>query len=301
MPKSQEGDDALDQLLSARDLIAEAVESGVDLKQPLMEIGEEETLAEEQALEAGEVIESSTEMKQPLLEIVEEEAPLEASEARLLSSGTMKKPLMEIVDEEAPAEASEVVEDASSAVDLGSPVETQTLNREEMDALLASQELGAAAEHPIQAGDKGDEQAAKADGPRKTVVAGQHPVRATQMQDIDPTKPDARKTRVAGRGLVRTTQVQEGAIEEMEVDSGLVAETTAAAEAPADVSGLVEQEIAAGTGDAVEEVVDAGELFDEKLVVEEVVMAPVQRRDRRGRRRRSSKNRPRCPMNSRRR
>ena len=305
IPKSLDEEDALDQPPSGRDLIAEEVESGVDLRQPLMEIVEEETLAEENALEAVDVVESSTEMKQPLLEIVEEEEALEATEV-VESSGAMKKPLMEIVEDAAPADVSQVIvedaaladvsevvvgEEPSSAVDLGKPVETQTLSREEMDALLAGQELGAAAEHAVQADEQGDEPPTQPGSPRKTVVAGRHPVRTTQMQDLDfddesdtgaatepgkPAKLEPRKTRVAGRGVVRTTQMQDRDFEGVEVDSGLIAETTAAAEAPADVSNLVEQEIAAGTGDAVvEEVVDAGELFDENLAVEELAAAPA--------------------------
>jgi hypothetical protein len=157
---------------SGRDLIAEAVESGVDLKQPLMEIVEEE-----EAMEASEVVESSDKMKQPLMEIAEGEEAMEASEV-VESSGKMKRPLMEIAEEmakqEEAAEAAEVVEEEeSSAVDLGAPAQKQALTPEEMGMLEASQEMGAAAEP-------------EKPGARKTVVAGQGPVRATQLSDQPP-------------------------------------------------------------------------------------------------------------------
>ena len=208
VPRSLGHDDA-DQPPSGRDLIAEAVESGMDMHQPLMEIVDEEQaleasevvessdqmkqpvmdIVEDEALEASEVVESSEKMQPPTMEIVEGEEALEASEVVESSSGRMKQPLLEIVEEQMAeeAKAAEVKapgeKEESSAVNLGAPVETQKLNREEMDALLAGQEMGSAAEPPI-------------------------------IPESEPAKPDPRKTRMAGRGPIRTTQMQEGGIEE---------------------------------------------------------------------------------------
>jgi Tetratricopeptide repeat len=188
-PSAQELDD---QPPSGRDLIAEAVESGVDMQQPLMEVVEE--------------------MKEPGGEVLE---------------------------------ASEVIDDApSSVVDLGGPVETTSLSRQELDALLASQELGSAADQSMTAGEQED------------------------GSPQEPGKPDPRKTRVSNRSPIRETQLQSEELEEV----------TAADAAAPDAEEFVEQEVAApeasdGWGDEATEAViseAAPEYGDE---VQEIVLS----------------------------
>jgi tetratricopeptide (TPR) repeat protein len=241
---------------SGRDLIAEAVESGVDLKQPLMDVVEEEAMeagevvesdehpkppatepAEEEALEASEVVESSGTMQAPTMEIVEE-ASLEAGEV-IESDADMKQPLMEMAEEQAKLdesgeeealEAGEVVEDepTSSSVNLGAPAETQQLTREQMDELAAGRELGAAAE------DSAAPRSEEEPDARKTKLSGRGPIRATQMGDISDMI-DAAPPEEAGE------LVEEEVVSGEAADAGEVIEETAGTES----AGPVEREVAA--------------------------------------------------------
>jgi hypothetical protein len=282
---------------SGRDLIAEAVESGDDLKPLAAEA------AEEEAVEADEVVESSSDLKPPVPEIAAEEEAVEAVEV-VESSGTMKppqmdiaadeevlsaalsdsgadlkQPLMEIAEEQARLdatggeevlEAGEVVEEApSSSVNLGAPAETQALSHDEMKELEAGRELGSAAEQSVQPeADEGAEP--DKPGGRKTVVAGRGPIRTTQLGDmadmIDAAPPEE------AAELVEEEVVSEEAAEEA-AEAGEVIEETAGAE----TEGPIEQEVAApeSAGADAEEIVTSEETpaVDSSQRLEEIAAA----------------------------